>query len=161
MKCLRITSPDINNGLGIRATVWFAGCAHHCKGCHNQWTWDYNQGEEWKIGSDKWNELLKIMEKPYMKGITLSGGDPLTQSNDDLDILYESLVKFKELYPDKDIWMYTGYYVKDIIGDKHKKQIIDLCDYIVDGPFEIENYDMTLAFKGSSNQHLLRKGKDF
>lgn len=157
MKCIRVTSPDINNGLGIRTTIWFAGCSHHCKQCHNEWTWDYNIGEEWSYGSKAWNTVVGYLSKPYVKGITLSGGDPLCHSNEELETLYETLIALKSMFPEKDIWLYTGYYLDELEEDEAKMKIVNLCDYVVDGPFDYKKRDITLAFRGSSNQSIWHK----
>lgn len=161
MKCIKVTCPDINNGLGVRATVWFSGCSHHCKGCHNKWTWDYSIGNIWKKGSKEWVELIEFLNKDYIKGVTFSGGDPLAQSEEDLQIVLETICTIKSQFPNKDIWMYTGYYLNDIIKDVEslKYKIISLCDYVVDGPFEINKKDLDLAFRGSSNQTIWKNNK--
>lgn len=163
MKCIKVTYPDINNGLGVRATVWFAGCSHHCKGCHNEWTWDYSIGNVWKKGSKEWNELIEALSKDYINGVTFSGGDPLAQSEENLQVMLETIWAMKLLFPKKDIWLYTGYYLDDIIKDKDtaktRYEIVSLCDYIVDGPFELDQKDLDLAFRGSGNQTIWKNNK--
>ena len=151
MKYLAITSPDIENGTGCRVTLWIPGCAHNCPGCHTPWTHDYNQGKEFTI--DEFDKICEILEKPYIKGLTISGGDPLMQSDETLLDLLQLVYDIKNAYKDKDIWIYTGYYIselKDIQLD-----ILKYCDYVVEGPFEIDKRDITLPFRGSTNQRII------
>lgn len=150
MRYLQITSPDINNGLGFRVTLWVAGCSHHCKFCHNPETWDYNQGR-----TDIKDELFEKIDKPYIKGLTLSGGDPLSQSDKDLQDLYELLIEFKKKFPDKDIWIYAGDTYEEAIQNPYKKMILNLCDVMVEGKYVHELRDLSLPFRGSSNQKII------
>ena len=154
MRVLTITTPDVENGLGYRLTIWFAGCSHRCPGCHNQHTWDYNQGTPLmeKVVQDK---IYEEVNKQYIAGITLAGGDPLSQSDESLKILLKFLQEFKEKQPDKDIWIYSGAVYDSDILHPIKKEIIDLCDVMVDGPFIIKLLDPDLAFRGSSNQRII------
>lgn len=148
MKYLKITSPDINNGTGCRVTLWIPGCKRNCRGCHNQWTHDYNQGLEFT--QETFNELCEILDKKYIKGLTISGGDPLQQSEEVLTDLLQLIHDIKEKYPTKDIWLYTGYYKEELIGIQ--LDILKYIDVLVDGPFDINLKDTTLPFRGSSNQ---------
>lgn len=154
MRLLTITTPNSENGTGCRVTLWFAGCSNHCEFCQNKHTWDYNQGLYiW----DK-NVLDKIYEevdKDYIAGITLSGGDPLSQPNDNLKDLIKFLKKFKEDFPNKNIWVYSGSTYEDLCQNSLKKDVLDLCDILVDGPFIKDLYDPDLAFRGSSNQRII------
>lgn len=150
MRYLKLTSPDVNNGIGCRVTVWVAGCTHKCKGCQNPSTWDYNQGEKTII-----DKLLLELGHPYIQGVTFSGGDPLAQDEVSLIELYALIKKVKEAYPEKDIWLYTGDVYEEAIGNTFKRQIIEMCDVIVEGPFKEELRDVSIAFRGSSNQRVL------
>jgi anaerobic ribonucleoside-triphosphate reductase activating protein len=87
MNIADITHPDVNNGLGCRITVWVSGCVHHCKGCHNPETWDFKYGREFTDDDKK--KIFEILEKPYIKGITFSGGDPLCSYTDVLSLVKE------------------------------------------------------------------------
>lgn len=150
MRYLNITSPDIENGTGCRVTLWIPGCGHHCPGCHTPWTHDYNQGKEFTL--DEFEKICTILEKDYIAGLTISGGDPLMQSDDVLIDLCQLVHDIKERFPDKDIWIYTGYYLnelKDIQLD-----VLKYCDTIVEGPFEIDKKDTTIPFRGSTNQKI-------
>ena len=150
MRYINVTSPDINNGTGCRVTVWVAGCSHKCKGCHNPQTWDYEQGE-----TDIWNDLSERLSKPYIKGVTFSGGDPLSQSDENLQELDNLIDRIKSEFPDKDIWLFTGDVYEEAIKNPLKSKIISKCDVIVDGPYLFYLRDTSLAFRGSSNQRII------
>lgn len=152
MKYIAVTSPDINNGLGCRVTLWIAGCSHHCPGCHNPETWDYNIGSALE---DIKGDLFSRLEKPYIKGLTLSGGDPIAQNEASLTELCMLLKEVKEKFPEKDIWLYTGYYLKDIQYDTAKMNVVNLCDVVVEGPYVRSKRDLSLPFRGSSNQNII------
>ena len=152
MKTHGITYPDVNNGLGCRVTLWVSGCIHHCKGCHNRETWDFNSGKEF-LEEDKL-KLFEALDKSYIKGVTFSGGDPLCSYDDVLELI----VEIKNKFPTKDIWLYSGFtmdYIKS-----HFKDVLLYCDVIVDGKYVEELRDTSLAFRGSSNQNLWRKNEN-
>lgn len=159
MNFVNITEPDINNGNGCRATIWFAGCSHNCKGCHNEWLQHYDLG----IHIDNlYNKITTLFcNKKYLDGITLSGGDPLAQSLSSLHDLYNFIVCFKKTFPDKNIWIYTGFVLEDILKEKDTEigqmqlNIIKECNVLVDGPFIEELKDLSLPFRGSSNQRII------
>lgn len=152
MKYLKMTSPDINNGPGCRVTLWLPGCSRNCPGCHNAWTHDYNQGDEFT--QDTFDELCELLDKPYIAGLTISGGDPLMQNDDVLTDLLQLVYEVKEKYPTKTIWLYTGYWLNELNGIQ--LDILKYCDYLVQGPFEMHKKDTTLPFKGSSNQSITK-----
>ena len=144
-----MTYPDVNNGLGCRVTLWVSGCIHHCQGCHNKETWDFNSGSEFT--EDTKLKLFEALNKPYIKGLTLSGGDPLCSYEDVLTLVKE----IKEKFPTKDIWLFSGFtmdYIKT-----HFKAILSYIDVLVDGRFVEELKDLSLAFRGSSNQIIWEK----
>lgn len=151
MKFITVTSPDVNNGPGFRTTLWVAGCSHHCKGCHNPETWSYNIGKPWKEVREK---IYDDLSKDYISGLTLSGGDPIDQSNLDLLKFYFILKQIKKQFPTKNIWLYTGFTLEEAIKNPFRKAIIKLCDVIVDGPFILKERDTTLLFRGSKNQRI-------
>lgn len=153
MKVLKVTSPDINNGLGNRVTVWFAGCGHHCAGCQNEWTWNYNQGHDISYAYDK---LKTVLDFDYIQGITFSGGDPLMQDDESLHELLDLIMWIKENYPDKDIWLYTGYLLSELKEDAGEtlNTILDSLDILVDGQYKENQRDLSLAFRGSANQNI-------
>lgn len=152
MRYLKMTSPDIENGIGCRVTLWIPGCRHKCPGCHTPWTHDYNQGEEFT--TDTFDELCRILDKPYINGLTISGGDPLMQSDEVLSDILQLVHDIKEKYYDKDIWLYTGYYYEELKGIQ--KDIVDnYIDILVDGPFAQMLKDTTIPFRGSMNQRII------
>lgn len=144
-----ITSCDVNNGEGIRVTLWVAGCSHHCPGCQNPETWGFNSGRE--FDKEAHDYLFSELSKPYIDGLTLSGGDPLYSLDDLLPILKE----LKDKLPEKNVWLYTGFTMEQIEASR-LKEILPYVDVIIDGPYVEALRDVTLAFRGSSNQRLIR-----
>ncbi|MBD5458827.1 MAG: anaerobic ribonucleoside-triphosphate reductase activating protein [Lachnospiraceae bacterium] len=148
---------DIANGPGVRVTIFVSGCTHHCKGCFNEMTWDFQYGREFtEEAADK---ILKLLEPSYIAGLTLLGGEPMEYRNQ--QGLLPLLRKVKKAYPDKTIWCYTGYlYEKDILEDFCGKwpetgEMLSYLDVIVDGEFVEELRDISLRFRGSSNQRII------
>lgn len=150
MNFWNISYPDLNNGLGCRATLWVAGCTHHCKGCQNAQTWDFKSGRPF-TDVDK-HKLMEVLSKPYIKGLTLSGGDPMDNYDDILLLVKE----IKQKLPQKDIWLYTGYTLEQLIS-LGKDEILDYIDVLVDGEFHIDERDISLKFRGSKNQIIWEK----
>jgi anaerobic ribonucleoside-triphosphate reductase activating protein len=150
MKYSEITYPDVNNGEGCRVTLFVSGCTHRCKGCHNPETWNFDFGKD--FNDDVKIRLFDIVSKPYIKGLTLSGGDPLDSYDDVLDLVKEFRKYFGET---KDIWLYTGYVVEDLIS-LGKDKILEYIDVIVDGEYDETHRDVSLAFRGSKNQRIIR-----
>ena len=155
LRILDITAPDINNGNGIRVTLWVAGCTHKCKGCHNSWTWNYNQGKPFIENQDEiLHKLSEWLNRDYVDGITFSGGDPLDQSTADLKELMLLIKWIKHNYPSKTIWVYTGYVYEEL--SEYQKEILELCDVLVDGPYKEELRDIAhCPFRGSTNQRII------
>ncbi len=147
MRYHNITKDDMLNGDGLRAVLWTAGCPHQCPGCHNPVTWDENSGLEFDDAAKE--ELFSILDKTYISGLTLSGGDPLLPAN--REELTELIKEVKNKYPRKTIWLYTGYLWKEI----KDLELINYIDVIVDGRF-LENLKNTqLKWRGSSNQRVI------
>lgn len=143
-----IKHDDMNNGDGIRVTLFVSGCNHHCKGCQNPQTWSVNGGI--LFDSNALNEICAELDKDYISGLTLSGGDPLHPAN--RDTITEICKKVKYLYPHKTIWLYTGYQyaqVKDL-------DVMHYIDVLVDGEYIEELRDISLEWIGSSNQRVIR-----
>ena len=147
MRYHNITKDDMNNGDGLRVVLWVAGCRHCCKECQNPITWDPDGGLLFDDEAKK--ELFDNLEKPYISGITFSGGDPLHIANE-LDVR-ELINEIKEKYPNKTIWLYTG----DSWEDIYESPTIKKVDVLVDGEFHIEETDVTLMWKGSKNQRVI------
>lgn len=150
MRIHSISYPDINNGLGCRVTIWVAGCSHHCKGCQNRETWPFKSGRP--FSSDDKEKLFDILSRDYIKGITFSGGDPL----DSLDDTVSLMAEVKKRLPKKDIWLYTGYTLSEI-ENSDKRKALEYSDVLVDGEFILAQRDITLEFRGSSNQVIYEK----
>jgi anaerobic ribonucleoside-triphosphate reductase activating protein len=158
-----ITAPDIANGTGCRVVLWISGCNHKCKGCHNPETWDYKYGKV--FDEDAKNIIYQWLSKPYIKGLTISGGDPLDRPIDELTEILELCKIVKSRYPDKDIWIYTGYTYEhffNITGDVDKnnnkficQEILSYCDTLVDGPYMEDLRDLSIPFRGSKNQRVI------
>ena len=151
-----IKKDDMLNGDGIRVVLFVSGCSHHCKGCQNPETWACTSGI--KFDENTKDEIYTELEKNYISGLTLSGGDPLNENNLD-DIL--SLVKdIKEKFQDKTIWIYTGYTYDELLSDlpnmKKRREILSYCDVLVDGKFEKDKADMNYPFEGSTNQKIIK-----
>ncbi|MDO4647399.1 MAG: anaerobic ribonucleoside-triphosphate reductase activating protein [Eubacteriales bacterium] len=147
MRYHNITKDDMLNGAGLRVVLWVAGCNHGCKECQNPITWDPNGGIPF-ADKDKM-ELFEELEKDYVDGITFSGGDPLHPANvADVTAL---AAEIREKYPDKTIWLYTGFLWEEI----QNLEIMNYLDVVVDGEFEIEKKDVKLHWKGSSNQRVV------
>jgi len=167
LRILDITAPDINNGNGIRVTLWVAGCHHHCPGCHNQWSWDFNQGKDFIEEQDFiLSKLENWLSRDYVDGLTFSGGDPLCQDERGLISLLDIIKWVRLNFPTKTIWLYTGYVYEDIIKDNDdsrvnrlKKDILDNIDVLVDGPYKQELRDIShTPFRGSTNQRIITLG---
>ena len=147
MRYHNITKDDMRNGDGLRVVLWLSGCSHHCKGCQNPVTWDPNDGILFDEAAKA--EVFDQLDKPYISGITFSGGDPMYCSNK--DEVGELMKEIKEKYPDKTIWVYTGDSWESCIN----YQYIDLIDVLVDGEFVLEQRDVKLLWKGSKNQRVI------
>ena len=147
----KIDRCSVSNGLGVRTVLWISGCNIHCKNCHNQSTWDFDSGIPFT--EETMQELLYDLSKPYIKGCTLSGGHPLDPHN--APKVLEIVKRVKMVYPNKDIWIYSGYVWEDIIKDDILKEILKRTDVLVDGAYVDELRDISLAFRGSSNQRII------
>lgn len=142
-----ITKDDMLNGDGLRVVLWVSGCSHHCKGCQNPITWDPNDGL--LFDQEAKEEIFAELDKSYVSGLTLSGGDPLFPGNRSA---ITALVKeVKDKYPTKTIWLYTGFSWEEIMD----LELIPYVDVVVEGKFVEELKDTTLHWKGSSNQRVI------
>jgi len=143
-----ITKEDMLNGDGIRVVLWVAGCNHGCKNCHNPITWDPNGGLPFDESAEA--ELFEALDKPHIDGITFSGGDPLFPDN--RSEIFRLIKKCRELYPNKSVWLYTGYKWEEV----NNLPDIKLIDVLVDGEFVDELKDNNLEWVGSSNQRVIK-----
>ena len=152
-----IKKSDIANGEGVRVSLFVSGCTHHCKGCFNSDTWDFCYGKEYTDETEEY--ILELMSKPYIKGFSLLGGEPFEPCNQ--RSLLPLLSKIKQLYPSKNIWCYTGYLFDDELLSESRARcevtdaVLKLIDVLVDGRFVEELKDISLAYKGSSNQRII------
>ena len=158
MKIRAITTSDVANGPGFRVVVWVAGCKHNCPGCHNPELQDYDTGYE--LTTEIKHKIYTELSRPEIQGITFSGGDPLYQTPQVLNELSNLLIEIKHKFPDKDIWLYTGFKFEDVINDTYKWRIIDKVDVLVDGPYEEDKRNVMLAFRGSANQRIINIKED-
>lgn len=145
-----VIDESINEGDGLRFVVFISGCNHHCPNCHSQHTWDFNTG----IPLSK-NEIKKLITKmksnPILKGLTICGGDPFYSSQD----VKEFIIQVKNELPNFDIWIYSGFTYEEILQDKDMADLLSECDVLIDGPFIEAQKDLTLKFKGSTNQRII------
>lgn len=143
MKVLDILDESIVDGEGVRTVIYLAGCSHKCLGCHNIESWSPDNGKDMTV-----DEIVDYVKDLY--DITLSGGDPLYQYEDTIELA-------KRLSREgKNIWLYTGYTIEEIFEHNKMYEILNYVDVVVDGRFEIEKKDLSLKFKGSSNQRIIR-----
>ena len=157
----KIEKASVANGTGIRVVLWVSGCSLHCRGCHNPETWSLNSGKLFDNEAKK--ELFESLNKPYIQGITFSGGHPL--ENENVEDVYLLIKEIREKFPTKDIWLYTGYTLNYIfqevfldmfnVNNMYRKEVVRMCDVIVDGPYIEEQRDITLKFRGSKNQRII------
>lgn len=143
-----ITKCDLKNGEGIRVVLWVSGCYHYCPGCHNKQTWKHDSGILFDESARQ--EIFEELEKDYVTGITLSGGDPLSPKN--ITEIYGLLWEIKNKYPKKDVWCYTGYRFEEM----KEHPIIQMIDVLVDGKFIIEKSIPSPKWCGSNNQRVIR-----
>lgn len=148
---------DIADGPGVRVSLFISGCRHHCKGCFNPETWDFNYGQPYT--SETENQIIQLLAPEFIQGLTLLGGEPFEPENQ--RELVKLLKRVRKTYPQKDIWCYSGYlYDVDMIpGGKIYTEVTDemlsYIDVLVDGEFVEALKDVTLVFRGSSNQRIL------
>ena len=154
MNYATIKSYDIANGPGVRVSLFVSGCEHYCKGCFNSEAWDFNYGSEYNT---EVNDLLfKYLSPDYIQGLSLLGGEPFHPSNQSQ--VLEIVTQFKASYPTKDLWIYSGYCYEDLISGKvgnYAKYILSYTDVLVDGKYIEDLKDISLNFRGSSNQRII------
>ena len=154
LRLLRTFKETIVDGVGLRYSIYFSGCSHACPGCHNEYSWNPNNGTE--LTYEILNEIAnEINQNELLDGITISGGDPLFNPKDMLKVL-----KFLKEKTKKNSWMYTGYTLEEIKKDDLRKKCLKYVDVLVDGRFIKELYDPNIKFRGSSNQRIIKR-EDF
>ena len=151
MKYNKIRKMDISNGEGVRVSLFVQGCSFHCKNCFNQETWDFNKGKEFT--TIEVNKIVQLANKDYINGLSILGGEPLHPKNiESVSMLCEY---FKYKYPYKTIWLWTGFRYEDILKRENNYNIFNYIDILVDGQFEEDKKDLTLKWRGSSNQRVI------
>ena len=154
---------DISNGEGVGVSLFVRGCPFHCFGCFNSDTWDFNGGKEWTEKTK--DKFMKLINRPYIKRISFLGGECLAEQN--LDEILSLIKQIRISFPDKTIWLYTGYSYSEIfrgqssclsqegLNNFKRREIIKLCDVVVDGEYIDEQKDLSLKWRGSKNQHVI------
>ena len=157
MNYATIKNCDIANGPGVRVSLFVSGCTHRCPGCFNEIAWDFNYGQPFTTAVE--DEILDMLAPDYVQGLTLLGGEPFEPQNQ--PALLELVKRIRQNYPEKSIWVFSGYlYEKDILagrlGDPAiTRAFLEHIDVLVDGPFVESLKDLSLRFRGSSNQRLI------
>ena len=154
MNYASILKCDIANGTGFRVSLFVSGCGRKCPGCFNQQAQDPCFGKEFDKDAKK--KIFEELDKDYCRGLSLLGGDPMSRLSDNRKTVIEFCKEVKEKYPNKDIWMWTGYTYEELLADETARDIFTYVDYVVDGPFVEEKKDLALKFCGSSNQRILK-----
>lgn len=165
MNYAQMRSMDISNGDGIGVSLFVQGCDFHCKNCFNSETWDFSKGQEWNEKTK--NQFLKLVEKPFIQRVSILGGEPLHPQN--VQNVLKIVDKIRVLYPTKNIWLYTGYtweqIMYPIVTDdlnlerdyiiEMRKELVSKCDVLIDGRYVDELRDVSLHWRGSSNQRVI------
>lgn len=145
LQMMNIMNSSSVDGTGFRDVLFVSGCPHHCEDCHNPQTWDYHAGVRATLG-----EVYDKLTESSITNITISGGEPFEQA----EALYELVCAIKE-NTDKTVWIYSGYTYENILYDKNKLRLLEVCDVLVDGKFEKDNTELNLRFRGSLNQRII------
>lgn len=152
MNYVKIDKCSISNGKGFRVVLWISGCSHNCEDCHNKELWDSHKGELFTKETKEY--IYSLIDKDYIDGITFSGGDPLFEGNRKEICNFSK--ELKEKFPNKTQWLYSGYTLESFKEIVEYESLSKTIDYFVDGKFEKEERDISLAFRGSSNQRIYR-----
>lgn len=144
MRVIDIAEGTSVDGPGLRTSIYFAGCTHHCEGCHNPQSWDAKAGKDMSL-----RELLRIIDYNRFP-VTFSGGDPFFQAEE-----VAELARAIKSEQGRNIWCYTGYRWEDIVGNQRFRPLLENIDVLVDSPFVLAERDISLLFRGSRNQRLI------
>ena len=149
---------DIANGIGVRVSLFVSGCRNKCVECFNPMTWSFQYGKEYTKETE--NEILSCLNKSFIEGLTILGGEPFEPENQEK--VLELVKRVRQELPNKSIWIYSGFTFEELIGDvkcraslSTAKEILDNIDILVDGRFEIEKKNLSLKFRGSKNQRII------
>ncbi len=152
-----IKKNDIANGTGVRISLFVSGCRHHCKNCFNSEAWDFAYGEPYTEETEKY--ILELADHDYVSGLSLLGGEPFEPEN--RPELIKLCRKFRERFPEKTIWCYSGFTIEQLRSPELPEastslELLSLLDVLVDGKFVEELKDISLEFRGSSNQRIIK-----
>ena len=147
MRYNKIRKMDISNGPGVRVSIFVQGCHFHCKECFNEETWDFNGGKEYT--DETINRVLELASKEYIVGLSILGGEPLNPKN--IKGVTKLAKEFKEKFPNKNLWMWTGYLFENVKDN----EVFNYVDTLIDGRFKVELFDPRLKWRGSSNQRVI------
>ena len=150
MRYAQIRKLDVSNGPGCRVSLFTQGCNLKCEGCFNKTAWDYNGGKEWT--NETKQHLLELCNVPYIAGLSILGGEPLSETN--LEDLKSFINEFRIKFPQKTIWMWTGYIYEQLT--LKQKEVADMVDVLVDGPWIASLGNFNLKYRGSSNQRIIK-----
>ena len=160
MNFATIKKRDIADGPGVRVSLFVSGCTHHCEGCFNEIAWDFNYGEPFTEAVQQ--ELLEALAPDYVQGLTLLGGEPFEPQNQ--RALLPFLKRVREVFPQKNIWCYSGYTLDQLQGESRARcevtdEMLGMLDVLVDGRFVLAKKNIRLRFRGSENQRLIDMNK--
>ncbi|MGG7057339.1 anaerobic ribonucleoside-triphosphate reductase activating protein [Clostridium tertium] len=150
MNYAKIRRFDVSNGPGVRTTLFVSGCTNNCEGCFNKDLQDFNYGEIWTEEIE--NDFIKQVKSPNIVGVNILGGEPMDQIKD--KVLYNLLKRIKD-ETNKSIWIWSGYLYEDIIANKERNNILSYADVLIDGRFELDKRNISLKYRGSSNQRVI------
>ena len=153
MNYAKIRKLDVTNGEGIGVSLFVQGCQFHCKNCFNKVTWDFDGGK--KFTKDTLNTIISLLNDEHIKRFSILGGEPLAEKN--MYDVSQTIIEIRKNVTDIIIWVYTGYTFEEVKQLKYGKEILDNVDTIVDGRYVDELRDLTLEFRGSSNQNIWKK----
>lgn len=142
-----IKKTDIANGLGVRVSLFVSGCRNHCEGCFQPETWDFSYGKPYTKETEE--EIIEALSPSWIQGLSILGGEPLEPENE--KALLPLVKRVRKEYPNKDIWVYSGYLYEEL----RSRELLRYVDVLVDGRYEERLRDPSLAFRGSSNQRIL------
>ena len=146
-----IKKNDIANGPGVRVSLFVSGCRRHCKGCFNSETWSFDNGNQ--FDKSAMGEIMQALDREYIEGFTVLGGEPFEDEN--TGAVYHVIRKVRNMFPKKSIWCYSGFTFEELKEKEGARNILEMIDVLVDGPFVEEKKNLKLRFRGSENQRIL------
>lgn len=152
MRYAQIRKHDVANGVGVRTSIFVTGCTHNCFNCFNEEYQDFNYGDLWT--NKETDKIIEYLKDDHIKGLSILGGEPMQNS---LDL--KSILQDIKQCTDKDIWLWSGYTYEDILKDESKREVLEEIDVLIDGRFIEKDKDLTLKFRGSSNQRIINVKK--